>query len=81
VLAQLSGRADAHLLEDGYSALASGDASRLRAAAATLTKSAATQLDQESQATARMATADLNWAAFLIDTSAFGLRPSWSTSP
>ena len=46
--------------------------------AATLAKSAATQLDQESEAAARVATADLNWAAFLIDISAFGLRPSWS---
>jgi len=81
VLAQLSGRADAHLLEDGYAALADCNAPRLREAAAAMTKSAATQLDQESQAAARMATADLNWAAFVIDTSAFGLRPSWSTSP
>jgi hypothetical protein len=81
VLAQLSGRTDAHLLEDGYAALADCSARRLREAAATLAKSAATQLDQESQAAARMATADLNWAAFVIDTSAFGLRPSWSTSP
>jgi uncharacterized membrane protein YccC len=81
VLAQLSGRADAHLLEDGYAALADCNAPRLREVAATLAKSAATQLDQESQAAARVATADLNWAAFLIDISAFGLRPSWSTSP
>jgi uncharacterized membrane protein YccC len=81
VLAQLSGRTDAHLLEDGYAALADCSARRLREAAATLAKSAATQLDQESQAAAHMATADLNWAAFVIDTSAFGLRPSWSTSP
>jgi uncharacterized membrane protein YccC len=81
VLAQLSGRTDAHLLEDGYAALAECNAPRLREAATTLAKSAATQLDQETQAAARMATADLNWAAFLIDTSAFGLRPTWSTSP
>ena len=81
VLAQLSGRADAHLLEDGYAALADCNAPRLREVAATLAKSAATQLDQECQAAARVATADLNWAAFLIDISAFGLRPSWSTSP
>jgi hypothetical protein len=81
VLAQLSGRADAHLLEDSYSALAAGDTSGLRAVAATLATSAATQLDQESQGAARMATADLNWAAFLIDTIGFGLRPSWSTNP
>jgi uncharacterized membrane protein YccC len=81
VLAQLSGRTDAHSLEDGYAALADCGARRLREAAATLAKSAATQLDQESQAAAHMATADLNWAAFVIDTGAFGLRPSWSTSP
>ena len=36
---------------------------------------------RKARATARMATADLNWAAFLIDSNAFGLRPSWSTSP
>jgi hypothetical protein len=80
-LAQLSGRTDAHLLGDGYAALADCNAPRLREAAAALAKSAATQLDQESQAAARIATADLNWAAFLIDTSSFGLRSNWSTSP
>jgi uncharacterized membrane protein YccC len=80
-LAQLSGRADAHLLGDGYAALAACNAPRLREAAAALANSAATQLDQESQGAARMATADLNWAAFLIDASPFGLRPNWSTSP
>jgi uncharacterized membrane protein YccC len=80
-LAQLSGRTDAQLLGDGYAALADCNAPRLREAAATLAKSAATQLNQESQAAARMATAALNWAAFLIDTSVFGLRPNWSTSP
>jgi hypothetical protein len=77
----LSGRTDAQLLGDGYAALADCNAPRLREAAATLAKSAATQLNQESQAAARMATAALNWAAFLIDTSVFGLRPRWSTSP
>ena len=80
-LAQLSGRADAHLLEDGYAALADCNAPRLREAAATLAKGAGTQLNQESRAAARLATAALNWAAFLIDTSIFGLRPRWSTSP
>jgi hypothetical protein len=81
VLAQLSGRTDAHLLGDSYAALADCNAPRLREAAAALAKSAATQLDQESQATAQAATADLIWAAFLIDASPFGLRPNWSTSP
>jgi uncharacterized membrane protein YccC len=81
VLAQLSGRTDAHLLGDGYAALADCNAPRLREAAAALAKNATTQLDQESQAAARMATADLNWAAFLIDADPFGLRPIWSTSP
>jgi uncharacterized membrane protein YccC len=80
-LAQLSGRTNAQLLGDGYTALADCNAPRLREAAATLAESAATQLDQESQAAARMATAALNWAAFLIDTGVFGLRPNWSTSP
>jgi uncharacterized membrane protein YccC len=80
-IAQLSGRTDAHLVEVGYSALAASDAPRLREVAGALAKSAATQLNQESQAATRMATADLTWAAFLIDTSPFGLRPNWSTSP
>jgi uncharacterized membrane protein YccC len=80
VLAQLSGRTDAHLLEDGYAALADGNAPRLREAAALLAASAATQVDRDSQAAAQMATADLNWAAFLIDTSPFGLQPNWSAS-
>jgi hypothetical protein len=81
VLAQLSGRTDAHFLGDSYAALADCSAPRLREAAAAIAKSAATQLDQESQAVARMATADLNWAASLIDASPFSLRPNWSTSP
>jgi uncharacterized membrane protein YccC len=80
-LAKLSGRTDAHLLGDGYAALADCSAPRLREAAALLAASAATQLDRDSQAAARTATADLIWAAFLIDTNPFGLRPSWSTSP
>jgi uncharacterized membrane protein YccC len=80
VLAQLSGRTDAHLLEDGYAALADCNAPRLREAAALLAASAATQVDRDSQAAAQMATADLNWAAFLIDTSPFGLQPNWSAS-
>jgi uncharacterized membrane protein YccC len=81
LLAQLSGRTDAHLLGDGHAALVAWNAPRLREAAAAIAKSAATQLEQESQATARMATADLNWAASLIDASPFGLRPNWSTGP
>jgi hypothetical protein len=80
-LAKLSGRADAHLLGDGYAALADCSAPRVREAAALLAASAATQLDHDSQAATRTATADLIWAAFLIDTSPFGLRPNWSTSP
>jgi uncharacterized membrane protein YccC len=73
-LAKLSGRTDAHLLEDGYSALAASDASRLREAAAALAPSTTTQLDQDGQA----ATADLIWAAFLIDVSPFDSRPTSS---
>jgi len=80
-LAQLSGQTNTHLLGDGCAALAACNAPRLRAAAAALAESAATHLDQKSQGAARMATADLNWAAFLIDASSFGLRPNWSTSP
>jgi uncharacterized membrane protein YccC len=80
-LAKLSDRTLAHLLGDGYAALADCSAPRLREAAALLAASAATQLDHDSQATARTATADLIWAAFLIDTRPFGLRPDWSTSP
>jgi uncharacterized membrane protein YccC len=80
-LAQLSGRTDAHLLGEGYAALADCNAPRLREAAARLAASAATQLNRESKAAVRTATAGLNSAAFLIDTSAFGLRPNWSTSP
>jgi uncharacterized membrane protein YccC len=80
-LAQLSSRTDAHFLIDSYAALADCSAPRLREAAAAIAKSEATQLDKESQAAARMATADLNWAASLIDASSFGLRPNWSTSP
>ena len=51
------------------------------AANAPIAASAAAQLDHDSRAAARTATADLIWAAFLIDTSPFGLRPNWSTSP
>ena len=79
-LAQLSGRTDAQLLGDGYSALADCNAPRLREAAAAIAKSAATQLDQDSQAAARAATADLIWAAFLIDVNPFDLRLNRSTS-
>ena len=63
-LANLSGRTDAHLLEDGYSALAAADVRRLRAAAAALAPSTTNQLNQDGQAAARAATADLIWAAF-----------------
>jgi uncharacterized membrane protein YccC len=80
-LAKLSGQTDAHLLGDGYAALADCSAPRLREAAARLAASAATRLDHDSRATVRTATAVLIWAAFLIDTSPFGLRPNWSTSP
>jgi hypothetical protein len=80
-LAKLSGRTDAHLLGDGYSALATGDASRLREAAAALAPSTTTQLDQNSQAAARAATADLIWAAFLIDVNPFDFRLNRFTSP
>jgi uncharacterized membrane protein YccC len=78
-LAKLSGRTDAHLLGDGYAALADCSAPRLREAAARLAASQATQLDRESQTAVRTATADLNWAAFQIDINAFGLRPNWSS--
>jgi len=67
VLGQLSGRRDAHLLGDGYAALADYSAPRLREVAAALVASAATQLDQDEEAPAWAAIADLNWAAFLID--------------
>jgi uncharacterized membrane protein YccC len=80
-LAKLSGRTAANLLGDGYAALADCSAPRLREAAAVLAASAAIQLDHDSQAVARTATADLIWAAFLIETSPFGLRPNCSTSP
>jgi uncharacterized membrane protein YccC len=79
-LAKLSGRTDAHLLEDGYSALAASDASSLREAAGALAPSMTTQLDQDSQAAAQAATADLIWAAFLIDVYPFDLRLNRSTS-
>jgi hypothetical protein len=60
--------------------LADCSAPRLREAAAAIAKSAATQLDQDSQAAARAATADLIWAAFLIDVNPFDLRLNRSTS-
>ena len=77
-LAKLSGRTDAHLLGDGYVALAANDASRLRAAAAALAPSTITEFDQDSQAAARTAAANLIWAAFLVDP--FQFRPNRSVS-
>jgi uncharacterized membrane protein YccC len=73
-LAQLSDRADAHLLGDGYSALAALNAPRLREAAAALAASMATQLDHDGDTPAQTATTRLNWAAFLIDGILFDLR-------
>jgi uncharacterized membrane protein YccC len=78
-LAQLSGRADAHLLGDGYVALAANDATRLRAAAAALPPSTVTEFDQDGQAAARTAAANLTWAAFLVDLFHFPPNRSVST--
>jgi hypothetical protein len=55
-------------------ALAVCDPLGLRRSAADLA-SAATQLDHDGQATARAASLDLIWAAFLIDASPFDLIP------
>jgi hypothetical protein len=76
-LAELSARTGGRLVGDGYSALAASDPLGLRRAAADLA-STATQLDRDGQAVARAASLDLIWAAFLIDTSAFGLDPHGS---
>jgi Fusaric acid resistance protein family len=76
VLGQLSGRTDAHLLGDGYAALADCNAPRLREAAAALAASTATQLDHDDEAAARTATVDLNWAAFVIDANPFSFVPT-----
>ena len=80
-LTNLSGRTDAHLLEDGHSALAAGDAARLREAAAALAASATAELDHDEGAAARTATAGLNWAAFMIDANPFHLLLTGRVSP
>jgi uncharacterized membrane protein YccC len=79
-LAHLSGRADARLLAETYSALAAYNAPRLRQAAAALA-SAATELDRDSQTAARTAMRDLTWAAFLIDAQPFQPLSQPVTSP
>jgi uncharacterized membrane protein YccC len=73
-LAELSARTGGRLVGDGYLALAVCDPLGLRRSAADLA-SAATQLDHDGQATARAASLDLLWAAFLIDASPFDLIP------
>jgi hypothetical protein len=60
--------------------VAACDSLGLRRAAANIAN-AATQLDQVGEATARAATVDLIWAAFLIDASPFGLDPHRSSTP
>jgi hypothetical protein len=80
-LAKLSGRTDAHLLGDGYAALADCSAPRLREVAGRLAASAATQGDHDSRAAARTAATDLIWAAFLVDASPFQFRTNRSGGP
>ncbi|HEX3522158.1 MAG TPA: hypothetical protein VHT52_08725, partial [Stellaceae bacterium] len=78
-LAELTARTGGRLVRDGYSALAACDSDGLRRAAADLTTTA-TQLDHDGQTAARAASLDLIWAAFLIDTSPFGLDPHRTTT-
>jgi hypothetical protein len=79
-LTELSARAGGRLVGDGYSALATCDALRLRRTAVDIA-SAAAQLDHDGQAAARAATVDLIWAAFLIDAGPIGRGPlRWATS-
>jgi uncharacterized membrane protein YccC len=79
-LGALSARTNGRLVSDGCSAVAACDSLGLRRAAANIAN-AATQLDQVGEATARAATVDLIWAAFLIDASPFGLDPHRSSTP
>jgi len=79
-LGALSARTNGRLVNDGCSAVAACDSLGLRRAAANIAN-AATQLDQVGEATARAATVDLIWAAFLIDASPFGLDPHRSSTP
>jgi uncharacterized membrane protein YccC len=65
--AKLSRLTHAHLLEDGYAALAENDPFRLRAAAAALAQATITEFDRDGRVAARTAAANLSWAAFLID--------------
>ena len=73
-LAELAFHTGGRLVGDGYSALAACDPLGLRRAAADIA-STAVQLDHDGQAAARAASRNLICAAFLIDTSAFGLDP------
>jgi len=77
-LAELSARTGGHLVGDGSSTLAACEPHGLRRAAADLAATA-TQLDHDGQATARAASLDLIWAAFLFDASPFGLDAHAST--
>jgi Fusaric acid resistance protein family len=78
-LAELSAHTAGRLVREVNSALSAGAAPGLRRAAADLA-SAATQLDNDDQAAARVASLDLIWAAFLLDVSPFRLDPQRSTT-
>src|ERR1700693_977350 len=78
-LAELSACTGRRLVGDAYSALAGCDPLGLRRAATDLASTAA-QLDHDGQAAARAASLDLIWAAFLIDSSPFGLDQDGSTT-
>jgi uncharacterized membrane protein YccC len=76
---KLSGQADGQLLGDVYAALATRDASRLRAAAAALEPRSSAELDNDSQEAAHTAAANLIWAAFLLDPFQFHPKQSVAT--
>jgi hypothetical protein len=79
-LAELSARAGGHLVGDAYSALLGYDPVSLRRAAADLASTGA-QLDHDGQSTARAASLDLIWVAFLINASRLSLdQDQWTTS-
>jgi uncharacterized membrane protein YccC len=79
-LAELSARAGGRLVGDAYSALLGYDPVSLRRAAADLASTGA-QLDHDGQSTARAASLDLIWVAFLINASRLSLdQDQWTTS-
>jgi hypothetical protein len=78
-LAQLSTCTRGRQVEGAYSALASCDPLNLRRAAADLASTGG-RLDHDGPSAARAASLDLNWVAFLIDASPFGLDPNRSTT-